>query len=140
MVEAFEVLTPAIPLPSWTCSRGTPPPRNTEEDSGASQAWATLTAIPNIEDLSACGQTIVRYPGCRLAKLAKPACIEMSSTSMTPPGDILDAACSISNTVFLVVCRLSWTNTCTWPSSATSDGSRCRLEPSRYDHRSRKAS
>ena len=43
---------------------------------------------------------MVWYPGCRLAEAAKPLRILMSSTSMTPPGYIAAAACSISNPVF----------------------------------------
>ena len=46
---------------------------------------ALLIAIPNIPVLSADGQTMAWYPGCWLAKVAKPPCESMSSTSMIPP-------------------------------------------------------
>ena len=104
---------------------------------------AALTAMPNIPSFvfrSASGQMMVWYSGCRSAKVVKPACESMSSTSMTPPFGMAEAACSISNNVFSAVCRLSWMNSSTWPTSAASGGSRCLLEPSRYDQRGRQAS
>ena len=56
----------------------------------------------------------------------------MSSTSMTPPGGMTEAACSISNSVFLAVWRLSWMNNSTLPTFVTSGGNRRWLSPSRY--------
>ena len=84
------------------------------------------------------GQMMVWYPGCRSAKIVKPMFESMSSTSITPPIGMAEAACSISNTVFSAVCRLSWINISTCPSLGDQrDGSRCLLEPSRYDQRGR---
>ena len=48
---------------------------------------------------------ILRMPPGK--KVVKPSWESMSSTIMTPPAGIADAACSISNSVFLVVCKLS---------------------------------
>ena len=104
------------------------------------QEIAAFRATPNSPTLSADGHTMVWYPEWRLANFANPSCPAMSSTSMTPPGGIAEAVCSISNSVFLAVCRLSWMNIPTWPTSATSGGSRCLLEPSRYDQRARHSS
>jgi hypothetical protein len=89
---------------------------------------------------SADGQMMVWYSGCFLAKIPNPSCVFTSSISMTPPGPIADAACCISNTTFLAVCRLSWMNTPTWPTSVTTGGSRCLLVPSTYVQRGRHAS
>jgi hypothetical protein len=44
-----------------------------------------FTAMPNIPFLSADGQMMVWYPGCRLAKVVKPVCESISSTNMTAP-------------------------------------------------------
>ena len=55
------------------------------------QALAALIAMPKCPSPSAAGQMMVWYPGCRRAKVAKPSCVLMSSTSMTLPGGIAAA-------------------------------------------------
>src|SRR5262249_35788565 len=62
--------------------------------SASASAGEALTAMPNIPILSSVSQTMVRYSGCRLAKVAKPRLDLMSSISMTPPYRIAEAACS----------------------------------------------
>jgi hypothetical protein len=58
---------------------------------------------------------------------------------MTPPDGMTEAACFISNSVFLNVCRLSW-NSSTLPTSLTRGGMRSLLTPSTYVQRGRHAS
>ena len=92
-----------------------PEPPRPAAVAAAGEASAALMAMPNIPILSPDGQMMVAYSGCFLGKVANPSCVLMSSTSITPPGVIALAACSISNTTFAAVCRLSWMNTPAWP-------------------------